>query len=77
VAQQPFPVPGTAEWGKMNQRRAELLDRQAIGQLSAEEECELELLQTGSLAAVNRAIPAPSLDVALLRQLQERKANGL
>jgi hypothetical protein len=52
-----FPKVGTAEWGQMNQRRAELIRRNNHGELSAEEREEYETLQRLSLAAVEAAYP--------------------
>jgi hypothetical protein len=47
-----FPKPGTAEWGQMNRRRAELIRKNLRGELSAEEREEYETLQRLSLAAL-------------------------
>ncbi len=52
-----FPKVGTAEWGQMNQRRAELIRKNIRGELSAEEREEYETLQRLSLAAVDAAYP--------------------
>jgi hypothetical protein len=52
-----FPTVGTAEWGKMNQRRAELILKNIRGELSAEEREECEHLQRLALAAVDATYP--------------------
>jgi hypothetical protein len=54
-----FPKVGTAEWGQMNERRAELIRKNIRGELSAEEREEYERLQRLSLAAVDVAYPRP------------------
>jgi hypothetical protein len=52
-----FPQVGTAEWGKMNQRRAELIRKNLRGELSEAEREEYETLQRRSLLAVDAAFP--------------------
>jgi hypothetical protein len=52
-----FPQVGTAEWGKMNQRRAELIRKNLRGELSEAEREEYETLQCRSLLAVDAAFP--------------------
>jgi hypothetical protein len=47
-----FPEVGTAEWGEMNRRRAELARKKIRGELSEGERGEYETLQRLSLAAV-------------------------
>jgi hypothetical protein len=66
-----FPVPGTPEWGKMNQRRAELIDKKVYSSLTAEEEAELEELQRKTREAIDKAHPLPPSDLAALRRLEE------
>ena len=55
-----FPVPGTPEWGVMNRRRGELIWKDIRGTLAPEEQVEYERLQRLSLAAIERAFPAPT-----------------
>src|SRR5256885_675440 len=43
-----FPIPGTEEWGRMNQRRAALIHKKNREGLSAEEKAEYEWLQNQS-----------------------------
>jgi hypothetical protein len=71
-----FPVPGTPEWGRMNQRRAELIDKQVCSSLTAAEEAELEELQRKTREAVDRAHPLPPSDLATLRRLEEELLAG-
>jgi hypothetical protein len=52
-----FPRPGTAEWGQMNRRRAELIRKNLGGELTEEEREEYERLQRLSLAALEAAFP--------------------
>ncbi|HVS40467.1 MAG TPA: hypothetical protein VMS17_33225 [Gemmataceae bacterium] len=52
-----FPQVGTAEWGRMNQRRAELIRKDVRGELSETEREEHETLQRLSLAAVEASFP--------------------
>jgi hypothetical protein len=52
-----FPQPGTAEWGQMNQRRAELIRKSIRGELSETEREEYETLQQMSLQAVEATFP--------------------
>jgi hypothetical protein len=47
-----FPQVGTAEWGEMNRKRAELIRKNIRGELSESEREEYETLQRLSLAAV-------------------------
>jgi len=68
-----FPKPGTPEWGVMNRRRGELIDRHVMAKdLTAEEEAELKWLQEQSGAAVELAFPRPPLNWALLEELERR-----
>ncbi len=73
-----FPVPGTPEWDKMNQRRAELIHKKVYSSLTAEEEAEFEYLQRRTREAVNTAYPLPPVDLVGLRQLEAelRDARG-
>ena len=68
----PFPKPGTLEWGKMNQRRAELIRKDVSGTLSDDERTEYEYLQSQSLAALDEAFPYPKEDEDRVRALEER-----
>ena len=52
-----FPQVGTAEWGQMNQRRAELIRKNIRGELTEDERKEYENLQRSSLAAVEASFP--------------------
>ncbi len=52
-----FPQIGTAAWGRMNRRRAELIRKKIDAGLSAEELAEFEYLQRRTLEAVERAYP--------------------
>lgn len=54
-----FPSPGTPAWGRLNQRRADLIRQKVRGTLSPQEERELEWLQRETLAAVDRLFPRP------------------
>lgn len=47
-----FPQVGTAEWGEMNRKRAELIRKKIRGELSESEREECETLQRLSLAEV-------------------------
>lgn len=51
------PQVGTAEWGEMNQKRAELIRKKIRGQLTDSEREEYETLQRLSLAEVDTAFP--------------------
>lgn len=66
-----FPVPGTPEWGRMNQRRGELIDKKVYSSLTAAEEAELEELQRKTREAIDQAYPLPPSDLAALRRLEE------
>ena len=48
----PFPIPGTPEWGSMNSRRAELIEKLIDETLTKEEESELAYLQTETMRTV-------------------------
>lgn len=52
-----FPKVGTAEWGEMNRKRAELIRKKIRGELSESEREEYENLQRLSLAEVEAAFP--------------------
>ncbi len=52
-----FPQVGTAEWGEMNRKRAELIRKKVRGELSESERKEYETLQRLSLAAVDASFP--------------------
>jgi hypothetical protein len=52
-----FPQVGTAEWGRMNQRRAELIRKHIRGELTEAERQEYETLQRSSLAAAEASFP--------------------
>jgi len=52
-----FPRMGTAEWGEMNQKRAELIRKKIRGELSDSELQEYETLQRLSLSAVEASFP--------------------
>lgn len=69
---QPFPKPGTPEWGKMNQRRAELIEKHIAGTLTEAERIEFDDLQRLSLAALVEAFPYPTRDEERERALEER-----
>jgi hypothetical protein len=66
-----FPVPGTPEWGRMNQRRAELIDKQVDSSLTAAEQAELKELQRQTREAIDKTHPLPPPDLAALRRLEE------
>ncbi len=68
---QSFPLPGTPEWGLMNQRRAELIDKKVKASLTAAEDAELEELQCKTREAIDKTCPLPPSDLARLRQLEE------
>ena len=53
----PFPAVGTAEWGQMNQRRAELICKKVRGELTEAERRQYEWLQRKSLEALDVAHP--------------------
>ncbi len=72
IAAHSFPKPGTPEWGKMNQRRAELIRKDVSGTLSESERIEYESLQRLSLAALEEAFPYPEHDEERERLLDER-----
>src|SRR5579883_2263419 len=67
---EPFPVPGTPEWGEMNRRRGELIRKKVQSGLTPEEQAEYEYLQKASLAAVDKAHPRPPVDLAGLQQFE-------
>lgn len=52
-----FPQVGTAEWGEMNRKRAELIRKKIRGELSESEREECETLQRLSLAEVEASFP--------------------
>lgn len=52
-----FPQIGTAEWGEMNRKRAELIRKNVRGELTESERQEYETLQRLSLAAVDASFP--------------------
>jgi mRNA-degrading endonuclease RelE of RelBE toxin-antitoxin system len=56
-----FPAVGTPEWGRMNQRRAELIRKKNRKGLSSEEQIEHERLQRLSHDALETQFPRPSL----------------
>ena len=63
-----FPVPGTEAWGVMNRRRGELIRKKIREGLPPDEQREYDRLQRLSLAALERAFPAPtSIDEKLAR----------
>jgi hypothetical protein len=55
-----FPIIGTPEWGRMNQRRAELIRKKNRKGLSPEELVEYERLQRLSHEALEAHFPRPS-----------------
>ena len=57
-----FPRVGTAAWGEMNRRRAELIRKKIRGELSPEEQALYEALQRRSLEALERAFPRQGED---------------
>jgi hypothetical protein len=65
-----FPTPGTPEWGGMNRRRWELIQKKARAPLTAQEQAEFDLLQQLSLEAVEQAFPRPASDVIALHELE-------
>jgi GNAT superfamily N-acetyltransferase len=67
-----FPKPGTHEWGKMNQRRAELIRKDILGTLTESERIEYENLQKLSLAAMEEVFPFEKPDEERERALEER-----
>lgn len=71
-----FPLPGTPQWGRLNQRRAELIERHISGQLSGAERAELDWLQKETLAAVDRTFPRPPVDFHTLADLERRLEHG-
>jgi hypothetical protein len=54
---EPFPAVGTPEWGRMNQRRAELIQKKVRGELTEAERQQYEWLQRKSLEALDAAHP--------------------
>lgn len=56
-----FPAVGTPEWGRMNQRRAELIRKKNRQGLSSDEQVEYERLQRLSHEALETRFPRPSL----------------
>jgi hypothetical protein len=60
-----FPAPGTPEWGRMNQRRAELIHKRNLQGLSPDEQVEYERLQQLSHEALETAFPRPSFPTDL------------
>ena len=71
-----FPEPGTPEWGRLNRRRGELIEREVDGGLSSREADELAWLQRETLAAVDRAFPRPPVNLRALAELEERLKKG-
>jgi hypothetical protein len=57
-----FPAVGTPEWGRMNQRRAELIRKMNRQGLSPDEQVEYERLQRLSHEALEACFPRPPLD---------------
>jgi hypothetical protein len=55
-----FPAVGTPEWGRMNQRRAELIRKKNRKGLSSAEQIEYERLQRLSHDALETQFPRPS-----------------
>jgi hypothetical protein len=71
--QEEFPAVGTPAWGKMNRRRAELIQKKNREPLSPDETAECERLQRLSREALERAYPRPSVDdEARLDRLEAR-----
>ena len=66
-----FPLPGTTEWGKMNQDRAELIQKNLSGTLTEAESVEYEKLQRWSLAAVEEQ------DILLKNSLEQQRADSV
>ena len=65
AATQPdFPAPGTAAWGVMNRRRAELIHKKNREGLSPEEQDEYDRLQRGSQIALEEAFPGTAAEEA-------------
>jgi hypothetical protein len=56
-ADEPFPTVGTPEWGRMNQRRAELIRKKVRAELTEAERQQYEWLQRKSLEALDAAHP--------------------
>jgi len=52
-----FPKVGTAEWGEMNRKRAELIRKKIRGELTESDRKEYETLQRMSLAEVEASFP--------------------
>ncbi len=48
-----FPIPGTPEWGEMNNERDALIRARARGELTEPERVRLEFLQVNSAAALD------------------------
>jgi hypothetical protein len=67
-----FPVPGTPEWGVMNRRRGELIHKKNRAGLTPDEWVEYERLQRLSLAAIQRAFPAPTVGDEQLARIEAR-----
>lgn len=62
-----FPAPGTAAWGVMNRRRAELIQKKNREGLTMEELDEYQRLQRGSQIALEEAFPGTAADEARQR----------
>jgi hypothetical protein len=59
-----FPAVGTPEWGRMNQRRAELIRKKNRQGLTPEEQIEYDRLQRLSEAALEERFPHPPVPAA-------------
>jgi hypothetical protein len=71
-----FPRPDTPEWGRMNQRRAELIRKKVCSSLTAEESKEYEYLQKMSCAVIDALHPLPPSNLADLQKLEAELREG-
>jgi hypothetical protein len=71
VASEEFPAVGTQAWGRMNQRRAELIRKKNREGLTEAERQEYDRLQALSHAALEKAYPRPALDTEGLARPRE------
>ena len=65
-------IVGTEKWDRLNHRRGELIFKQIRQGLTPQEEEEFQQLQRMCLAALEKAFPAPPLDEARLKRLEEK-----
>lgn len=66
------PAVNSEEWIRMNNRRADLIDKKHLQGLSESESLELDHLQKISFNAVDQAFPMSEVDLEALRRLAAR-----